>query len=142
MLLAGLVDAALLAGIACAFRGRRQGPPAARALALLGSAGEFAREQIASPGQRLLGVRTVDRRTGRRTELWRTGLLLGASVAGRRLTRAAEARACPEAEPERERFLPELRDIHERHPRRLARARRRASGAVRAPHGDASTGPT
>jgi hypothetical protein len=113
--LAGLVDAALLAGVAWAFRGRVRDPAGSRALALLGSAGEFAREQLASPGQRLLGVRTVDRRTGRRIQLWRTGLLLGASVAGQQLTARLRPAALQE-DPAREGFLTELREIHERHP--------------------------
>ena len=115
-MVAGLVDAALLAGIAWAFRGRVKGPAGGRALALLGSAGEFAREQIASPGQRLLGVRTVDRRTGRRTELWRTALLLGTSVAGQQLTARLRPGLNPDAESEGDAFLTELREIHERHP--------------------------
>lgn len=114
-MLAGLVDAALLAGVAWAFRGRVRGPAASRALAVLGSAGEFAREQVASPGQRLLGVRTVDRRTGRRTELWRSGLLLGAGIAGRGLTARLRLEPAAEAEQARESFLPELRAIQERH---------------------------
>ena len=58
------------------------------------------RTQIASPGERLSGVRTVDRRTGRRVALWRTLLLVTVRAAGAELVRRSRPAA---GELERER---------------------------------------
>ena len=83
-MLAGGVDAAIVGG--AVWFSRRQSPGAheraSRWAPLFGPTSELVREQIGSPGQRLLGLRTVDRRTGRRLELWRTLVLVGVSVGG------------------------------------------------------------
>ncbi len=111
---AGLFDAAVLGGVAWASRGRLQSARGRATLSLLMSGAESAREQLGSPGQRLLGVRTVDRRTGARVALWRTALLLGAGAAGQMLTRRLQP--APGFERDREDFLTEINDIHRRHP--------------------------
>lgn len=78
---------------------------------------EALREQVRTPGQRLLGLRTVDRRTGERVAPWRTVLLTAVAVGGRRLAeRFTPAPHTPEQERGRERFLEELHAIHQRHP--------------------------
>ncbi|MHB8532277.1 MAG: hypothetical protein ACYDC2_06125, partial [Solirubrobacteraceae bacterium] len=78
---------------------------------------EALREQVRTPGQRLLGLRTVDRRTGERVALWRTLLLTGVAATGQQLTRRVAAPSqTPEQESERARFLDHVRDIHQRHP--------------------------
>src|SRR5947209_1105985 len=118
--LAGLADVAIVGGVAWLSR-RRAGSSTrsgkARWAPLFGPSGEAVREQLGSPGQRLFGVRTVDRRSGRRVELWRTLVLLGTGVGGqllmRRLTPIGQT---PEQERERERFMEELRAVNERHP--------------------------
>jgi hypothetical protein len=64
------------------------------------------REQLVSPGQRLAGVRTVDRRTGRRVALWRTLVLVGVRTGGQL---AAARLAPPVLTPERERAAEAMR---------------------------------
>jgi hypothetical protein len=81
---------------------------------LLAPASELVRTQIASPGERLTGVRTVDRRTGRRVQLWRTLLLVTVRAGGAELIRRSRRRD-PELECERADFNRELRAVHERH---------------------------
>jgi hypothetical protein len=62
-------------------------------------------------------VRTVDRRTGRRVELWRTLVLFGARVGGQLLARRlSPAVQTPEQERQRELFMEELKALNERHP--------------------------
>jgi hypothetical protein len=117
-MLAGGVDAAIVGG--AVWLSRRQSPGAheraSRWAPLFGPTSELVREQIGSPGQRLLGLRTVDRRTGRRLELWRTLVLLGASVGGRLLVgRLAPAPLTPERQRDRDGFLEELNAINQRH---------------------------
>jgi hypothetical protein len=67
--LAAIADIAIVGGVAWLWR-RRAGSAAGvgrtRWAPLLRPSGEMVREQLGSPGQHLLGVRTVDRRTGRR----------------------------------------------------------------------------
>jgi hypothetical protein len=118
-MLAGLADLAIAAGVGSLWR-RGMGSPAAvrpaRWMALVRPAAELLREQLGSPGQRLLGIRTVDRRTGRRVELWRTLVLLGAGAGGQLIVRRlAPPGQTPEQEREREHFLEELKAVHERH---------------------------
>jgi hypothetical protein len=117
-MLAGALDAAIVGGVTWMWRRRglsadarqRGWPP------LLGASAELIREQLPTPGQRLLGLRTVDRRTGRRPELWRTLALLGVSLGGRLLTRRlVPAPLTPERQRERDGFLEELNAINQRH---------------------------
>jgi hypothetical protein len=118
--LAGLIDVAIAGGVAWRLRPRVGSAAVSRqnrSAALFGPVAELVREQLGTPGQRLLGVRTVDRRTGRRVELWRTLVLFGARIGGqllaRRLTPAVQT---PEQERQRERFIEELKALNERHP--------------------------
>lgn len=118
-MLAGALDAALLGGATWLWRKRQwgEGTRATRSMPLLELASESLRQQLRSPGQLLLGVRTVDRRTGRRVELWRTLVLLGVGVARALfMRRVAPPRLTPEQERDRSGFLDELNAIQERHP--------------------------
>jgi hypothetical protein len=120
-MLAGALDAALVAGGTWLWRRRQAGggenPRAARWTAVLEPATQSVREQLRSPGQLLLGLRTVDRRTGRRLELWRTLVLLGVGVARPILMRhLSPLQLTPEQERDRSGFLDELNAIQERHP--------------------------
>jgi hypothetical protein len=118
--LALMVDVAITGGAAWLWSRRARNTPGAgrtRWASLFGPSGELVREQLGSPGQHLLGLRTVDRRNGRRVEPWRTLVLLGTGVGGqllvRRLTHSVQT---PEREREREHFMQELRELNERHP--------------------------
>ncbi len=84
--LADLLDGAIGAAVAWSLRDWFSARRTGTALSLLAPGGELVREQLASPGQRLAGVRTVDRRTGRRLQLWRTLLLIGVRVGGQLAT--------------------------------------------------------
>jgi hypothetical protein len=119
-MLAGALDAAIVAGATWLWRRRRgdgENARSARWMGLLEPVTESLRQQLRSPGQLLLGVRTVDRRTGRRLELWRTLALLGVGVARITLVRHLAPRPLtPEQERARSGFLEELNAIQARHP--------------------------
>jgi hypothetical protein len=118
-MLAGAIDAAIVAGATRLWRHRRGGGKerAARSTGLFEPALQSLRQQLRSPGQLLLGLRTVDRRTGRRLELWRTLVLLGVGVARVTLVRRlAPPKLTPEQERDRRGFLDELNAIQARHP--------------------------
>jgi hypothetical protein len=116
--LAALLDVALFGGVAWLVRSRAKGG-VARAnrqswMRLLPA--EFVRERLRSPGQRMLGLRTVDRRSGRQVELWRTLVLLGANAGGQLLARRLTPPVpSPARARELERFSAELAAIYERH---------------------------
>ncbi len=117
--LARALDAAIVGAGAWLWRrgtgtaGARQ----ARWARLSGPAATLLGEQLRSPGQRLFGLRTVDRRTGRRPELWRALVLLGAGVGGQLLVRRlAPGPMTPEQVHDRDGFLDELNAIQARHP--------------------------
>jgi hypothetical protein len=119
-MLAGVLDAAIVAGGTWLWRHRRGGGENARATRWTGllepAVGSF-RQQLRSPGQLLLGLRTVDRRTGRRLQLWRTLVLIGADVTRVEIVRRlAPPRLTPEQERDRRGFLDELNAIQARHP--------------------------
>jgi hypothetical protein len=60
----------------------------------------------------------VDRRTGRRVQLWRSVVLLAVGAGGQAgLARLRPPPDTPEQERERERFVEEMRGLAERHPR-------------------------
>ena len=107
MMAAALIDAATLWPLA-----RRAGRRAAPLNALV----EVVREQVGSPGQHLLGVRTVDRRTGERVALPRSLALAATASAGSLLTR----RVSPGGNDGRQRAVEDywraLREIDARHP--------------------------
>jgi hypothetical protein len=141
-MLADGVDAAIMGGAVWLLRRQSPGVSArvTRWAPLLGPTSELMREQSRSPGQILLGLRTVDRRTGRRLELWRTLAVIGTNLGGRELMRRmAPLALTPVQERDRSDFLDELNAIHERHredpaereaERRGLFERQRPSGAV------------
>jgi hypothetical protein len=117
---AGLLDAGIWGGLAWALRRRdRSGP--ARALNELGAVGALLEAQVPSPGKLLLGLRTVDRRTGARVAPWRTGVLVGTQVAGRLAVRRLVAPPDAEDDRRREAFaqrLPEIARVRAEDPAR------------------------
>ena len=117
--LAGLLDVGLVGVVTwLSSRGRGGAAEAASRLRWLRLIpAEALREQLGTPGQRLLGLRTVDRRTGRRVALWRSLALTAVAAGGQQLARRV-APPTPSAEEERQResYLYELRAIHQRHP--------------------------
>ena len=118
-MLAGALDAALMGGAAWLWRQRphSESERARRWTPPVELAAEAFRQQLRSPGQLLFGLRTVDRRTGQRLELWRTLVLVGAGVArGVFLARLAPSPLTPEQERDRGAFLEELNAIQARHP--------------------------
>ncbi len=113
---ANLVDMAVFGGLFWLARSRgiaREGTPVAR---LMSVPVEVLREQLRSPGQRLLGTITVDRRTGRRLALWRTALLIATRAGATELTRRLEPVRTPDLDREREAAGAEISDIMRRHP--------------------------
>ena len=81
---AGLIDAGVVAGLR--WLARRRGLIRGREdvhAAAPGRASTCCGSSCERPGQLLLGIRTVDRRTGTRVALWRTLALAGASGGGR-----------------------------------------------------------
>ena len=113
---ANLVDMAVFGGLFWLVRSRglaREGSPVAR---LMSVPIEVLREQLRSPGQRLLGTVTVDRRTGGRLALWRTLVLVGTRAGATELTRRLEPVRTPDLEREREAANAEVADIMRRHP--------------------------
>ncbi|MGO9487789.1 MAG: hypothetical protein ACLQBB_02030 [Solirubrobacteraceae bacterium] len=113
---AGLIDMAFFGALWWFARSRgllRERGVAAQLMAL---PGELLREQLRSPGQRVLGTLTVDRRTGRRLALWRTLALVAARAAAAEITRRLEPAHSPELEREREAAGAELGEIMRRHP--------------------------
>jgi hypothetical protein len=114
--LAGVLDGALVCGVAWGLR-RKPRTGIGRWeewLWLITTAAQLVREQLGSPGQRLLELAAVDKRTGSRLELWRSLVGIGADAAGRAVRH--RLMPPPEWERERERFLEELAGIRKRHP--------------------------
>jgi hypothetical protein len=123
--LAGLIDAAVFGLLAALYLRRmwRRGPGAdgdlkdlPRRTRPLGLAVSVIEEQLGTPGGWIVGLRTVDLRTGRRLALWRT-----LAVAITRLVTEAASRRLVPAPPsipvsEREEFGRELRAIEEAYP--------------------------
>jgi hypothetical protein len=117
-LLAGLVDGAILDGARWA--ARRGSPRAARGrpskvLQLLDPAAELASQQLGSPGQLLLGLRTVDRRTGERVLVQRSLLAFWLGAGAQLLFRRVIPLETPEHRRERKRVMAEAKLITERH---------------------------
>ncbi len=113
---ANLVDMAWFGALLWLARSRghaRDGNRVARVLAL---PGDPLREQLRSPGQQLLGTRTVDRRTGARLALWRTLMLLASAAAAQEVSRRLGPAETPERDREREAFRAEMEAIMRRHP--------------------------
>jgi hypothetical protein len=90
------------------------GTRAQRLTSLLGPFSSVVREQIGTPGERIMGLRTVDRRTGRRVALWRTLVLALAQAGAVELRgRLAGARSIPDSEQQELRR--EAKALRERH---------------------------
>lgn len=121
---AGLLDAGVVAAVV--FAVRRAGGGLAReqsrriALdALGGLAGSALLERLGSPGERLMGVRTVDSRTGRPVELWRALLLTALGVGIRALRGVLVPRpglaANDEQRGRREALARDIREVRSRY---------------------------
>jgi len=78
---------------------------------------ELVRQQLRTPGQLLLGIRTVDRRTGVRVAMWRTLVLAGAELGGRELIRRLAVPESPARARERRAVVDETHEIYRNHPR-------------------------
>lgn len=104
---------------------------------------ELVREQLRSPGQMLLGLQTVDRRTGERVSPWRSLTIAAAGAAAELLVRRLRAPSpTPEQKLAHERYLAELSAIYERHPLDPdARAAERAQLVRSAPQRTVAVGP-
>jgi hypothetical protein len=114
---ATLVDVAVLGGLWRLAERNGWLRDARRMGRLVAVPGDLLREQVRSPGQRLFGLRTVDRRTGRRVALWRTLVIAGQGIAGQELARRLRPElASAEREREGEAFTAEMGAIMRRHP--------------------------
>ena len=95
---------------------------------------EVLREQLRTPGQLLLGTRTVDRRTGARVALWRTLVLPASQLRGQgadgRLVVREPVRS---RSATREAFLGEMHELMQHAPAGLSGAGGCSGGAVRPP---------
>ncbi len=119
-MLAGLLDVSLVGGLLWLVR-RQQGGAAAAAERLRWLRyvpADALREQLRTPGQRLLGIRTVDRRTGQRVALWRTLALVGVAGGSQLIVNRLKPPDTPAQEREREAFVEEMQAIMRRHPQR------------------------
>ncbi len=106
--LAALVDVTLTGALAWSLRARvRDG----RTRWLRWLPADALREQLRTPGQRLLGIATVDARTGSRVALWRTLLLVCVGVAGQALGDRLRQPEDPEADRARQALAEELEQI-------------------------------
>ncbi len=125
--LAGVIDAGIPMAVAYARRRRRPAHGKGSSGGGIGEAigGVLARsaliERMGSPGQRLMGLRTVDRRTGRPVTLRRatllTGLGVGVTVARARLRAPSPASDSPERQRAGEELRREVRELREQHAR-------------------------
>jgi hypothetical protein len=115
--LAGLIDAAVMAlptaiyGLR-AWRARGTGRPAARPpgwMRVLAPVAAILGEQVRTPGSWIMGVRTVDSRTGRRLALWRTLTVALVQVATRLLIPRLTPRPVLPSEDERRQRASEVR---------------------------------
>ncbi len=114
---AGLVDAAIFAGVSLRARKAgvvRDGTMLARLLTP--ALPELLKEQLRTPGQVLLGIRTVDGRTGKRVALRRTLALAGVKAAGGELARRLAPSEGPERRRAQEDLASESHEIFRRHP--------------------------
>jgi hypothetical protein len=109
---ATLIDVALAGAVAWSLR-RRANVRVLRWLRLLPA--EAVREQLRTPGQRLLGIATVDARTGRRVAPWRTLVLLAVAAAGHALSARVRGREDADAGRRREAVRRDLDEIARGH---------------------------
>ncbi|MGA2452529.1 MAG: hypothetical protein ABSG93_03330 [Solirubrobacteraceae bacterium] len=122
--LADLIDTAVMALPAVlywrrAWRARKSGQQAAsppRWTRALGPAVTVLGEQVGTPGAWIMGVRTVDRRTGRRIALWRTLAVALARVATQVLSRRLTPRPAVPSDAEHQQRRRQVEAIEARHP--------------------------
>ncbi len=122
--LAGVVDMAFgaaLVGASWWWRNRRAGAAGrqemaggVRKLALLAPLKTIFDEQLGSPGAWVAGVRTVDKRTGRRVALWRTVLIVSARVGMRAAAERFTKPTPPLSEADKAEIARETQAIQER----------------------------
>jgi hypothetical protein len=125
--LAAIIDAATI-GVLSALcirwirRGARDGHPRFERLGgrwwtrVFSSATAVLDQQIGSPGDLILGLRTVDSRTGRRVALWRTLALVLAQAAVQELRRRAFGVRPPISQAEHAQLAREVQAINDNHP--------------------------
>ncbi len=121
--LVGLIDAAVMALPAAiqwrrAWRARGTERPVARTpgwMRVLTPAVAVLGEQVGTPGGWIMGVRTVDRRTGRRLALWRTLTVALVQLATRLLAERLTPRPSHPLEEERRQQAREIQAIEERY---------------------------
>ena len=122
--LAGMIDVAVMGAAHLLYtrwlgRGGRDGRNVLRRgqrwTRVVGPAKTILEEQIGTPGGWIVGVRTVDARTGQRVALWRTLAIAFAGVATRELGRRVRGGSPPITDVEHEWRARELRAIHERY---------------------------
>ena len=122
-LASGLMDAALMAAGTALYwrmrwRGGQAGAPQAAPPAWVGLLWRIvavAAQQVGSPGAWIMGLRTVDRRTGRRPALWRTLVIVLAAAAMEALARRIVPRPAVPSGEERKRQWAEVEAIRQRH---------------------------
>jgi hypothetical protein len=121
-MLARAIDSIVLGGPPLAYRrsrrpgrGASQDDPVERAMNALGPLTSMVTEHLGSPGGWLMGLRTVDERTGRRLAWWRLVVVVsaqaGASALGQHLMRTGRAALASERR-ELDRDLQAIRDAH------------------------------
>jgi hypothetical protein len=120
--LAGIIDMAVIGVLYALYARSAQRSADGRALGRL-AGGRWNRvincarplldEQIGSPGAWIVGVRTVDSRTGRRVALWRTLVVVLARAAVGALQRRAIGKRPPISEVERAELARERRAIRD-----------------------------
>jgi hypothetical protein len=101
-----------------AMRAARNGGRPARAprwTSVLGPVLAIVAEQVGMPGDWVMGVRTVDQRTGARIALWRTLTVQLARIAARLLIRRQMPPPVMTTDAERRRQFSEIKAIEERH---------------------------
>jgi hypothetical protein len=113
---AGLVDGAAFGGLWWLARRRElvsDDGPAARLFAV---SRELLRQQLRTPGQLLVGTRSVDRRTGARVAPWRTLVLVGVGAAGQELIRRLAPKETPERRRAQRELAAETHEVFRRYP--------------------------
>lgn len=122
-MLAGLIDAAVVSLPAIrqmrrAMRAAGAGGTAAKApgwTQALSAVFEIVGEQVGTPGERIMGVRTVDKRTGRRVVLWRSLVLATVRIGARLLGRRLKPRPAVSSQAEHRQRADEIQAIKERY---------------------------
>jgi hypothetical protein len=122
--LAGMIDAATLGAPFALYRWRiaRSGEGRVKGERLDGwnrvftAATRLADEQVGSPGSRIVGLRTVDSRTGRRVAFWRSLVVVLAEAATRELSRRAFGVRPPISEAQRAEWARQMQALEDAHP--------------------------